>query len=492
MKSTAEELLSQTTFQDRAVGVILAAGKGTRMRSSLPKVLHQVAGVPILAHVAERAVEAGCIRLLIIVGHGGEAVREAAQGLLPEGIEADWVEQKEQLGTGHAVQQIAGHVDDRDHLLILSGDAPLIEVESLQSLLGAETAAMAAAEVNPPGSLGRVVQRADGRLNRIVEAADADADELAISTVNAGFYALPAGPLLAALATLGTDNQQGEIYLTDAVGVLADDLGVEVHTLADSSEAWGINDRRDLASVDRRWIERRLDALMQAGVTVYDPPSVRIEARVEVGADSVLHRGVVLTGNTTIGQNCEVGVGCVVHNTELADGASLGPYTVTDGAVLLAGAHAGPFARLRPGAVLGDGAKVGNFVEVKNSKLGVGVKAGHLAYLGDAEIGANANIGAGTVTCNYDGVKKSKTTIGEGAFIGSDTMLVAPVEVGPGAITGAGSTITHDVPEDALAVERSDQRTIDGWARRRRSQDRQSKGSRDHGHGIKDDKRKND
>ena len=438
------------------------------MRSAVPKVLHPVAGRALLAHVVEAATRAGCDRVLVVVGHGGDAVREAAENFTPEGIEVEWVEQSELRGTGHAVQQVEPLVNNDDTLLVLSGDAPLIRASSLKRLLATERGAVAVAEVPEPGRLGRVVRRADGSLERIVEAADASADELSNTTVNAGFYALPAGRTFDALRELSGDNAQGEIYLTDGVGALAADGGIAVVELEDPTEAWGVNDRRDLAAVDRRWIERHLDELMRSGVTIYDPGSVRVEAGVEVGTDTILHRGVVLRGATSIGSGCEIDVGCVVADSVLQDGATLGAYSSMEGAELKEGAHAGPFARLRPGAVLGKGARVGNFVEVKNSTLGSGVKAGHLAYLGDAEIGAETNIGAGTITCNYDGVKKSRTTIGERAFIGSDTMLVAPVDVGDGAVTGAGSTITRDVPANALAVERADQRTVEGWAGRKR------------------------
>lgn len=465
--------MSDNRVDNEAVAVVLAAGQGTRMKSARPKMLHEVAGRPLLAHVLAAAAGTDCRRALVIVGHGAEAVRAAAAEFTPDGLAIEWVEQAEQRGTGHAVQQVEGLVEGDDRLLILSGDAPLIRASSLRSLLTTKTGALAVAEVEAPGALGRVIRDADGLLERIVEAADATADELAVATVNAGFYALPAGPLFAALEDLDSDNQQGEAYLTDAVGALAAEGRIEVVELQDPSEAWGVNDCGHLAAVDRRWIERRLDELMGSGVTVYDPASVRVEAGVEIGQDTVVHAGVVLRGATSVGRDCEIDVGCVVEDSRLDDGATLGAYSCLEGAVLEAGAHAGPFARLRSGAVLGRGARVGNFVEVKKATLGPGVKAGHLAYLGDAEIGADTNIGAGTITCNYDGVKKSKTTIGEGAFIGSDTMLVAPVEVGDGATTGAGSTITRDVPANALAVERSEQRTVRDWAERRRRRGRE-------------------
>ena len=320
------------------------------------------------------------------------------------------------------------------------------------------------ADLDDPGSLGRVVQR-NGRLERIVEAADAGERELAIRTVNAGHYALPAPAIFDWLEKLDTDNAQGEFYLTDAVSAAARENPVACVRVEDASEVLGVNSRAELAAVQRVLYRRSVDALLEAGVTILDPESVWVDAGVTVGPDSVLHPGVTLLGASRVGRGCAVHSGAWIRDSVLADEVDVLPYSVLDGARVASGCSVGPFARLRPEAVLDEGARVGNFVEVKKSTLGPGVKASHLAYLGDTSIGAGANIGAGVITCNYDGKTKNRTVIGEGAFVGSDTILVAPVEVGAGGYTGAGSVITRDVPEGTLAVGRSRQKNI---KRRRR------------------------
>lgn len=447
--------------------VVLAAGKGTRMRSARPKVLHQAGGRPLLAWVLAAARAAGCERLSVVVGHGAEEVRAA----FPEaGI--DWIVQAEQRGTGHALAQARAAVTAPAVLLVLSGDVPLLSAATLSRLAAAAEAgwgAMAVATLDEPGALGRVVAAPDGALARIVEAADAAPEELAIRRINAGTYALPAPEIFSFLDRLTPENAKGELYLTDALGLAAAaGRRIELVELAEPAEAWGVNDRADLARADAWLSAAKARALAAAGVTILAPERVRIEAEVEVGADTLLHPEVFLGGTTRIGSGCTLHQGAWLRDTELADGAVVEPYSVLDGARVGPGCRVGPFARLRPGAVLEAGAKVGNFVEVKNAHLGTGAKANHLAYLGDAEIGARANIGAGVVTCNYDGVAKHRTEVGAGAFVGSDTMLVAPVRVGAEATTAAGSVITKDVPDGALAVERSEQRQYPGWAERRR------------------------
>ncbi len=445
---------------------ILAAGAGTRMRSETPKVLHPVAGRPMLAWVLDAARAAGCDRILTVVGHGAEQVRQTL-----DRPEVTWVEQRQQLGTGHALAQVAPHLTGSGVLVVLSGDVPLVRPATLAALAAAAAGgwgSMAVADLDDPGSLGRVVTRDDGTLDRIVEAADAGAEELAIRTVNAGLYCLPFPEIFERLAALRPDNAKGELYLTDALGAAAAAGDrVSLVTLSDPSEAMGINTRADQARVHRRMLERKLDELQMSGVSVLDPSRVQVEPAVEIGADTTLHPDVNLSGATRIGRRCHLLQGVWVRDSVLADGVIVEPYSVLDGATVATGCRVGPFARLRPGTVLGAGSKVGNFVEVKKSTLGPGVKASHLTYLGDATIGAGTNIGAGTVTCNYDGVRKHPTEIGADAFIGSDTMLVAPVKVGDGAVTGAGSTITQDVPSGALAVERSRQRNVEGWVERR-------------------------
>ncbi|HEX6201698.1 MAG TPA: bifunctional UDP-N-acetylglucosamine diphosphorylase/glucosamine-1-phosphate N-acetyltransferase GlmU, partial [Thermoanaerobaculia bacterium] len=328
-----------------------------------------------------------------------------------------------------------------------------------------------AAAVDPPrlGDLGRVLVAGDGRCERIVEARDATPEQLAVRTANAGFYAFRAPDLWGYLDRLSGDNVQGELYLTDAPKLAADDgRPVRAVALGEVAESWGINSRRDLARVHVALLRRHLDALMDAGVTVLDPARTVVEATVAVGPDTVLHPGVTLLGATTVGAGCELHAGAWLRDAAVGDGAVVLPYTVIDGAEVGAGCRVGPFARLRPGTRLAEECRVGNFVEIKNARLGAGAKANHLAYLGDAEVGDGANVGAGVVTCNYDGRKKHRTTIGRGAFVGSDTMLVAPVTVGDEATTAAGSVITHDVPPGALGVGRARQKNVSGWSERRR------------------------
>lgn len=449
------------------VGVVLAAGKGTRMKSARPKVLHAVAGRPMLQWVLDALETAGCERRLVVIGHGAEDVRAA---IASRGVEP--VEQSRQLGTGHAVAQAEPLIDRQSLLLVVSGDVPLVTAETLRRLVEAAASswgAMAVARLERPGSLGRVVARSDGALERIVEAADASAEELGIDLVNAGLYVLPAPSIFRFLDRAGTDNAKGEIYLTEALGAAAAaDERIALVELEDPHEAQGINDRRELAWVARRMVERHLERLALSGVTVLDPARTVVEPTVEIGRDTVLHADVSLTGSTSVGEGCELAQGVWARDSHLADAVVVEPYSVLDGATVESGARVGPFARLRPGAHIGGEAKVGNFVEIKNSTLARGAKASHLAYLGDASVGEGANIGAGTITCNYDGERKHPTEIGPGAFIGSDTMLVAPVKVGREATTGAGSVISRDVPDGALAVERSEQRTVEGWSERRR------------------------
>ncbi|MGE5234460.1 MAG: bifunctional UDP-N-acetylglucosamine diphosphorylase/glucosamine-1-phosphate N-acetyltransferase GlmU [Acidobacteriota bacterium] len=449
------------------VAVVLAAGKGTRMRSAQPKVLHEAAGRPLLGWALAAARQAGCARIIVVVGHESERVRAAFPD--PDLV---FVEQREQLGTGHALLQAAPAVAGAATLLVLSGDAPLVRPATLARLLAAAAesfGALAVAELDDPGALGRVVARPDGGLERIVELVDATLVERAVRRVNAGFYALPAPEIFAYLAALRPQNAKGELYLTDALGAaVADGHRLALVELEDAAEAWGINDRRELQRAHRRLVERKLDELMLAGVTILDPATTTVETAVTVGEDSVLHAGVALLGKSVVGRGVALHQGAWLRDCRLGDGVVVEPYSVLDSAEVESGARIGPFARLRPGTRIGAGARVGNFVEVKNSRLGPGAKANHLAYVGDAEVGARANIGAGVVTCNYDGVAKHRTEIGAGAFVGSDTMLVAPVRVGEDATTAAGSVITQDVPDGALGVERTRQKNVAGWAARRK------------------------
>ncbi len=440
------------------------------MHSAKPKVLHEVAGRPLLFWVVKTARQAGLAPIAVVVSPQDRATLEACfagQGLL-------WFEQVEPRGTGDALLAGRALLEAPGQVAVLSGDAPLLQPATLERLFDAASGrlgALAVARLEDPGSLGRVVLRDDRFLQRIVEARDASQEERANGLVNAGFYVLEGRALLPYLERLRPDNSQGELYLTDALSwAAADGEELAAVLLEDPSESWGVNDRRELARAHRRLLDRHLNALMEQGVTVFEPEQVEVEPSVEVARDSVLHRGVHLLGSTRIGPGVVVQVGCWIRDSEVAAGTVLEPYSVLDGVRVGPDCRVGPFARLRPGTELEAGVRVGNFVEIKQARLGVGVRALHLSYLGDAEVGEGANIGAGTITCNFDGVAKHRTEIGPEAFIGSDTMLVAPVRVGRAATTGAGSVITRDVPEGALAVERSPQRVVLGWSERRRGQ----------------------
>lgn len=444
------------------VAVILAAGKGTRMKSSLPKVLHQAAGRPLLAWVIEAARVAGCEKILVVIGHGAERVREEISG-----DDLGWVLQEEQKGTGHALAQAESAVEGDAVVLVLSGDVPLVTPATLDRLASAAEAgwgALAVADLPEPGSLGRVIAE-DGAFRKIVEARDASPDELKVTTVNAGLYALPAPEIFGYLRKLAPNNAQGELYLTDAVtNAGLDRWPIRLVALDNPDEALGVNDRTELARVHRLLVDRHLRDLMLSGVTILEPERTLIEPGVRVENDTVIHPGVSLLGHTSVGSGCTIHQGAWLRNTTVAEGVTIEPYSVLDGAEVGDGCRVGPFARLRPASRLLSGARVGNFVEVKSSVLGAGAKANHLAYVGDATVGEGANIGAGVVTCNYDGTRKSATEIGRGAFIGSDTLLVAPVKVGDGASTAAGSVVTKDVPDGALAVSRVRQKNLEGWA----------------------------
>lgn len=451
----------------KAAAVILAAGKGTRLRSRLPKVLHEAAGRPLLAWVVEAAREAGCDPILVVVGHLADEVRQAMAGQ-----DLVWVTQSEQLGTGHALAQARGRLPDGATVLVLSGDVPLVTPETLRALTtaaGETWGAMAVAELPEPGSLGRVLAAGGGRLDRIVEASDAAPEELAVRRVNAGIYALPVPGVFHYLERLSPDNAKGEYYLTDAVSAAAaSGDGVALVDLDDADEALGVNTRTDLGRVHRSLLDRWARRLMDDGVTLLAPETVSIEPGIRVGPDTVIHPGVSLSGPTRVGDGCTLHQGAWIRGSRLGDGVVVEPYSVLDGAEVGDGCRVGPFARLRPASVLLSKARVGNFVEVKNARLGEGVKASHLTYIGDAEVGAGSNLGAGVVTCNYDGECKHRTEIGSGVFVGSDTLLVAPVKVGDGATTAAGTVVTKDVPPGSLAVGRSRQRNLPGWADRRR------------------------
>ncbi len=443
--------------------VILAAGQGTRMRSALPKVLHPVAGKPMLGHVIDTARALQPQRIHVVIGHGAEAVRErlAADDL-------NFVLQEQQLGTGHAVAQALPFIQ-AEQVLVLYGDVPLIEAPTLQRLLahaGPAQLALLTVLLEDPTGYGRIIRDADGRVTAIVEQKDATAAQRAIREGNTGILAMPAARMADWMGRLSSDNAQGEYYLTDVIAMaVAEGLTVATAQPEDAMEVQGANDRLQLSQLERHYQQRAARRLMAQGVTLLDPARFDVRGEVTVGRDVLIDVNVILEGRVVIEDGVEIGANCVIRNSTLRRGAVVKANSHLDGAELGEGADCGPFARLRPGSVLGAGAHVGNFVELKNAVMGAGAKAGHLAYLGDAEIGAASNIGAGTITCNYDGANKHRTVIGEDAFIGTNNSLVAPLTIGAGATTAAGSVITSEVPAAALAVGRARQRNIDGWQR---------------------------
>ncbi len=443
----------------------MAAGEGTRMRSSTPKMLHPVCGRPMVAWPILAARAAGAGRVAVIVSPG----RDLSAGL-PEGVES--VEQPRADGTGGAVRAALPMIAESETVIVLSGDHPLISTENIAELLAAHEATDAAAtlltiELEEPGSYGRVVRGPGGAVERVVEAkaaGDADPAELAIREINAGTYAFDAAPLAAALATLSNDNAQGEYYLPDVFPALREaGHAVAAHISTDIAVTMGVNNRVELAAVEAEGRRRLLEAHMLAGVTVVDPGSTWIDAGVEIAADARIEPGTTLRGETTIGAGAVVGPLSTLLDSAVGARSSVVHSYLADCEVR-EDCAVGPFAYLRPGTALEDGAKAGTFVEVKNSRVGEGAKVPHLAYVGDAEVGAGSNLGAGTITANYDGFRKSRTVIGRDVRIGVDTMLIAPVEVGDSAYTGAGAVIRDDVPEGALAVSENAQRNIDGYA----------------------------
>lgn len=443
--------------------VILAAGQGTRMRSALPKVLHPVAGKSMLGHVIDTARQLQPHSIHVVIGHGAEAVRE-----LLAAPDLNFVLQAEQLGTGHAVAQALPALSG-ERVLILYGDVPLIAAETLQRLLGLvsdQQLGLLTVQLADPTGYGRIVRGADGQVEAIVEHKDANAEQRAICEGNTGILAVPGKRLADWLGRLSNSNAQGEYYLTDVIAMaVADGLVVATEQASDEMEVLGANDRIQLSQLERHYQYRAGRRLMAQGVTLIDPARFDLRGEVTVGRDVLIDINVILEGQVVIEDGVHIGPNCVIKDSVLRQGAIVKANSHLDGADVGEGADCGPFARLRPGSVLGAKAHVGNFVELKNAKLGAGAKAGHLSYLGDAEIGARTNIGAGTITCNYDGANKFKTVLGEDVFIGSNSSLVAPVNLGNGATTGAGSTVTADVPANTLAVGRAKQRNIDGWKR---------------------------
>ena len=449
--------------------VVLAAGEGKRFRSALPKPLHPVAGRPLLWHVLAAAAPLKADRTVVVVGNGADQVTAAVEGFDLGPV--DFAVQADQRGTGDALAAAVGLLDGDGDVLVLSGDTPLLSTALLEGLLDAHRSARATATLltctlEDPTGYGRILRDADGAVTGVVEERDATGAQRRLREVGAGMYVFRR-PALDGLAELRPDNDQGEYYLPDLVPLVLHGGGRVATFEGPATEARGVNDRVELAAAEAVLRRRLLERLMLAGVTVVDPATTYVDVDVEVGQDSVLAPLTFLEAGTRVGARCRLGPNVRLHDCRVGDDATV-TQTVAVSSAIGPRAAVGPFVSLRPGTDLREGSKAGTFVEVKNSTVGPGSKVPHLSYVGDADIGAGVNVGAGTVFVNYDGVSKHRTTVGDGAFIGSDTMLVAPVTVGNGAQTAAGSTITKDVPPDALAIERSDQRTIEGWAARRR------------------------
>ena len=443
--------------------IILAAGKGTRMRSSLPKVLQPLAGRPLLGHVIETAKKLHADKIITIYGHGGDRVQQAFAH-----DQIEWVEQAEQLGTGHAVQMTLPVLPQDGLSLILSGDVPCVTVDTLERLLAAsrETGiGLATLTLDNAAGYGRIVRK-DGQIQAIVEHKDASEEQRQIKEINTGIYCVSNAKLQQWLPQLNNNNAQGEYYLTDIIAMALND-GMRIASVEPSMafEVEGVNDRVQLAALEREFQHFQAKQLMQQGVHLIDPSRFDLRGQLKAGQDVRIDINVIIEGDCSFGDGVEIGAGCVIKNTQIAAGTHVKPYSIFEDAIVGERVEIGPFSRLRPGAELCDEVHVGNFVEVKNSRIGLGSKANHFTYLGDADVGSNSNIGAGTITCNYDGVYKHKTVIGDDAFIGSNSSLVAPVVIGNGATVGAGSVITQNVKDGSLAFERAKQLSKENYQR---------------------------
>lgn len=450
--------------------IILAAGQGTRMRSSLAKVLHPLAGNPMIRYPVNAAAALGATRIVVVVGHQGEKVCREIDGI--PGVTA--VFQTEQNGTGHAVLCAQDACERGGTVLILCGDVPLIRSETLQNFLrhhhesGATVTVMTTKVADPTG-YGRIITREEGIIVRIVEEKDATPQEREITQVNTGIYAVDAPFLFDAVRNLGNDNAQREYYLTDIVTIARQQgLPVRAHLVPDPEEVMGINDREQLSHAERVIRERTNRRLMKEGVTIIDPAATHIHPSVEIGEDTVIHPACTITGTTRIGSGCVIEQNVVISDSTIGDGCWIKASSYIEGSTVGSRVTIGPMAHLRPDTILGDEVKIGNFVETKKIRMGRGSKASHLTYLGDAEIGSDVNIGCGTITCNYDGTRKHQTVIGDRVFVGSDVQFVAPVTVGEGSLIAAGTTVTKDVPPDSLAIARSPQINKEGWTLRKR------------------------
>ena len=443
--------------------VVLAAGQGTRMRSKLPKVLHDLAGRPLLAHALDAARELKPHSINVVVGHAASQVRAA----FADARDVTWIEQRQQLGTGHALAQALPSVAPDATILNLYGDVPLVRGETLAACAAQAKSGklvVVTADVPNPTGLGRIVRDSHGRIVAIVEERDASPEQRAITEINSGILAAPAEMLRALIGQLNRNNDQGELYLTDIVAVaVGRNIEVFAHKVACADDVAGVNDRIELARLERIYQRRQAERLMAGGATLRDPERFDARGDVQTGVDCVIDVDAVFEGVVRLGDGVRIGPGCAIRDARIGDGAVIHAHTVIDGAVIGPGCEIGPFARMRPGTVLAERVKIGNFVETKKTRLGAGTKSNHFAYLGDTTTGEDCNIGAGTIMCNFDGTAKHETHLGRDVFIGSNSTLVAPVEIGDGGYVAAGSTVTTKVEAGELAVGRARQRNIGGW-----------------------------
>ncbi|WP_117236313.1 bifunctional UDP-N-acetylglucosamine diphosphorylase/glucosamine-1-phosphate N-acetyltransferase GlmU [Vibrio maerlii] len=443
--------------------VILAAGKGTRMYSNMPKVLHTLAGKPMVKHVIDTCSGLGAQNIHLVYGHGGDQMKQA---LVDEQV--NWALQEQQLGTGHAVDQASMHFADDEKVLVLYGDVPLISEQTIENLLEAQPTggiALLTVVLDNPTGYGRILRR-NGPVVAIVEQKDATEEQKLIKEINTGVMVATGGDLKRWLSGLNNDNAQGEYYLTDVIAAAHDEgRAVEAVHPANPIEVEGVNDRAQLARLERAFQSMQAQKLLEQGVMLRDPSRFDLRGELQCGMDCEIDANVIIEGTVTLGDNVTIGTGCVLKDCEIDDNTLVRPYSVIEGATVGEECTVGPFTRLRPGAELRNDAHVGNFVEVKNARLGEGSKANHLTYLGDAEIGQRVNVGAGAITCNYDGANKFKTIIGDDVFVGSDSQLIAPITIANGATVGAGSTVTKDVAENELVISRAKERRIANWQR---------------------------
>jgi len=442
--------------------VILAAGQGTRMNSALPKVLHKLANKPMLEHVIETAKKLKPKKIIIVYGHGGDLVKSTINDEFLK-----WAEQTEQLGTGHAVQQAAPYLNDVDKTLILYGDVPLLNESTLSQLVSLSTdLSLLTVDLEKPTGYGRIVRQKDGSISSIVEQKDATEDQLKISEINTGIMSVNKDKLLDWLEQIKNTNSQKEYYLTDIVELaVKDNASVSATQPETEVEVTGVNDRVQLAQLEREYQSRAAQKLMLAGASLVDPARFDLRGNLEIGQDVSFDINVIIEGNVTLGSNVSIGANTVIRNTLIADNVTILENCVIEDAVIGTASKIGPFARIRPGTKLVGEAHIGNFVELKNTVLGQGSKVNHLSYVGDSKIGSKVNVGAGVITCNYDGANKHKTIIGDNAFIGSNAALVAPVTINDGATIGAGSVITKEAKQDRLTLSRAKQVTVENWQR---------------------------